>query len=92
MFFRHGLALTGVGKVKFVIAIAGGKIQAPVAAAKAFDSKIMCPSLHFVGKFFILLTSSVHRTLSVEDRGSADSWLPLHKLCGSLQCVGQFFL
>ncbi|TKW04688.1 hypothetical protein SEVIR_7G125800v4 [Setaria viridis] len=47
--FRQGLAFTGVAKVKCVIVISGGKIQAPVAAARAFNSKILCPSLHFIG-------------------------------------------
>ncbi|KAF8714902.1 hypothetical protein HU200_027438 [Digitaria exilis] len=47
--FRQGLALTGVSKMKCLIAIAGGKIHAPVAAARAFAGKIMCPSLHFIG-------------------------------------------
>ncbi|CAL5031754.1 unnamed protein product [Urochloa decumbens] len=47
--FRQGLAFTGVAKVKCVIAISGGKIHAPVAAARAYDSKIVCPSLHFIG-------------------------------------------
>lgn len=64
--FRQRLAFTGVAKVKCVIAISGAKIQAPVAAARAFNSKIMCPSLHFIGKSFIL---SVCR-----EQRSADSW------------------
>nr|CAB3484685.1 unnamed protein product [Digitaria exilis] len=46
---QQGLALTGVSKMKCLIAIAGGKIHAPVAAARAFAGKIMCPSLHFIG-------------------------------------------
>ncbi|XP_066349134.1 uncharacterized protein [Miscanthus floridulus] len=46
---QQGLAFTGVAKVKCVIVIAGAKIRAPVAVARAFDSKITCPSLHFVG-------------------------------------------
>ncbi|CAN6275852.1 unnamed protein product [Urochloa humidicola] len=46
---EKGLAFTGVAKVKCVIAISGGKIHAPVAASRAFDSKIACPSLHFIG-------------------------------------------
>ncbi|CAN6241556.1 unnamed protein product [Urochloa humidicola] len=46
---EQGLAFTGVAKVKCVIAISGGEIHAPVDAARAFSSKIMCPSLHFIG-------------------------------------------
>ncbi|RCV24945.1 hypothetical protein SETIT_5G127000v2 [Setaria italica] len=44
--FRQVLTFTGVAKVKCVIVISGGEIQ---ATARAFNSKIMCPSLHFIG-------------------------------------------
>ncbi|PUZ47403.1 hypothetical protein GQ55_7G161800 [Panicum hallii var. hallii] len=46
---EQGLAFTGLAKVKCVMVMSGGKIQAPPAAARAFASKIMCPSLHFIG-------------------------------------------
>lgn len=47
---EQGLALTGVAQVKCVIVIAGAKIRAPAAVARAFDTKITCPSLHFIGE------------------------------------------
>ncbi|TVU14340.1 hypothetical protein EJB05_37803, partial [Eragrostis curvula] len=46
---EQGLALTGVAKVRYVIAIAGPKLRSPAAASRAFDGKIKCPSLHFIG-------------------------------------------
>lgn len=33
-----------------MIVIAGAKIRAPAAVARAFDTKITCPSLHFIGE------------------------------------------
>ena len=81
--FRQGLALTGVAQVKCVIVIAGAKIRAPAAVARAFDTKITCPSLHFIGTsafFFVLflhgsqtcLFLGVFRTFSWSLLSSAD--------------------
>ncbi|KAI0494802.1 hypothetical protein KFK09_024945 [Dendrobium nobile] len=44
-----GLALKSVPKVKNVVVIGGGKIPVPIVVEKAFDVKIKCPSLHFIG-------------------------------------------
>ncbi|KAH0451876.1 hypothetical protein IEQ34_019175 [Dendrobium chrysotoxum] len=44
-----GLALKNVPQVKNVVIIGGGKIPVPVVVEKAFDVKIKCPSLHFIG-------------------------------------------
>jgi hypothetical protein len=80
--FRQGLAFNGLAKVKCVMVMSGGKIQAPPAAARAFASKIMCPSLHFIGKSSILL-----HTLFVEDQKSAHPWLSLHKFVSRFTVV-----
>ncbi|KAG0529845.1 hypothetical protein BDA96_05G132600 [Sorghum bicolor] len=51
------LPLPGLG----VIVIAGANIRAPVTVARAFDSKITCPSFHFIGTcafFFINLRTN----------------------------------
>ncbi|XP_073103700.1 uncharacterized protein [Elaeis guineensis] len=52
----RGLALTRVPKVKYVVIIAGAKLQSPVVAEKAYASKIECPSLHFIGEKDFLKT------------------------------------
>lgn len=49
-----GLALKSVPPVNNVVIIGGGKIHAPAVAEKAFDVKIQCPSLHFIGELDFL--------------------------------------
>ncbi|KAL0908622.1 hypothetical protein M5K25_023126 [Dendrobium thyrsiflorum] len=44
-----GLALKSVPRVKNVVIIGGGKPPVPFLLEKAFDVKINCPSLHFIG-------------------------------------------
>ncbi|XP_038702402.1 esterase OVCA2-like [Tripterygium wilfordii] len=50
----HGVTLTKVPRIKFVIVISGGKLGGskfglPEMAASAFSSLIECPSLHIMG-------------------------------------------
>lgn len=44
-----GLGLTRAPPVKNLVIIGGAKFQSPVLAEKAYDAKIKCPSLHFIG-------------------------------------------
>ncbi|GFY87365.1 alpha/beta-Hydrolases superfamily protein [Actinidia rufa] len=52
---KHGVALTKVPKIKFVIILAGGKFGGclfgmPKLASNAFSSPVKCPSLHIIGE------------------------------------------
>lgn len=46
---EHGVALTRVPKIKYLIIIGGAKFRSPTVADKAYANKIACPSLHFIG-------------------------------------------
>lgn len=52
----HGVGLTKVPKIKFLMIISGAKFGGskfgmPKLAANAFSASIDCPSLHFIGMF-----------------------------------------
>ncbi|XP_057491896.1 uncharacterized protein LOC130777506 [Actinidia eriantha] len=52
---KHGVALTKVPKIKFVIILAGGKFGGclfgmPKLASNAFSSPVKSPSLHIIGE------------------------------------------
>ncbi|KAG0497620.1 hypothetical protein HPP92_002311 [Vanilla planifolia] len=49
-----GLALKRVPKVKYVVVIGGAKFPSPAVAEIAYDVKISCPSLHFIGELDFL--------------------------------------